>query len=313
MKKILRLGSRGSPLALLQAEEVRNKILQAHPTWAVDGEIEIVPIRTTGDWRPEHKERSLMDMGGDKGLFTKEIDEALQANFIDMAVHSMKDVPTLLPDDLEFVAVLDRLDPRDAFLGRHVRTLDELPSGAVVGTSSLRRQAQILARRPDLVVKPLRGNIDTRIRKLNSGDADATLLAVAGMMRLGVTDRISSTLDTDVMLPSAAQGALGVEIRRDNEAIRSMLSAINMPQVATCIQAERALLRVLDGSCHTPIGALAEIQTDGTLKIDGLVAKPDGTAVIRLEHAGSIKDAENVGKELGAKLKKKMPANFFAA
>lgn len=312
MKKILRLGTRGSPLALIQAEEVRSKLYAMHPALHLEGEIEIVPIRTSGDWRPEQKERTFMEMGGNKGFFTKEIEEALQAGFIDMAVHSMKDVETWLPDRLEIAALLKRGDPRDAFISSKAHTLDELPKGAVVGTSSLRRQAQILARRPDLLVQPLRGNVDTRLRKLAAGEADATLLAMAGLIRLRTTDRVASILETDIMLPSAGQGAIGIEVRKDDRETGQWLDAINCAETACCIRAERAALRILDGSCHTPIGALAQVQKD-RLALEALVAKPDGSEIIRMSKSGRAKDAEKIGAELGEEIKRRLPDDFFAA
>ncbi len=313
MKKNIRLGTRGSPLALVQAEEVQKKLRAAHPNLGSEAEIEIVPIRTSGDWKPENKERSFIELGGNKGLFTKEIEEALQSGHIDMAVHSMKDVASWLPPGLEIAVVLERIDPRDIFIGRKVRTLDELPSGATVGTSSLRRQAQILARRPDLRVVPLRGNVDTRLKKLSDGIADATLLAVAGMTRLGVTAQISSIMETDIMLPAAAQGAIGIEIRNGDEDMRRLLAPLNDADTHACVNAERALLRVLDGSCQTPIAALARLTAGDRITLDALVARPDGTSLIRLQHSGPVRQAETIGADLGHKFKGMLPADFFAA
>lgn len=311
MKKTLRLGTRGSPLALIQAEEVRQRLVAAHSHFEQEHVIEIVPIRTTGDWRPEQHESRFIELGGNKGMFTKEIEEALQTGQIDMAVHSMKDVAGRLPDGLEVAVLLERVDPRDAFIGRSARSLDELPKGASVGTSSLRRQAQILAYRPDLRVVPLRGNVDTRLKKLADGMADATLLAVAGLTRLKAAEKISSILETDVMLPAAAQGAIGIEIRRGDDDMRRLLAPINSPLAAMCVGAERALLYVLDGSCHTPIAALAKLMGSDELMLDALVARPDGKEVVRLSQRGPAKDFEMIGKELGHMLKSKVPADFF--
>jgi hydroxymethylbilane synthase len=313
MKKIVRLGTRGSPLALVQAEDVRKKLLTAHPDLAINGEIEIVSIRTSGDWKPEQKERSFIELGGNKGLFTKEIEEALLGKHIDMAVHSMKDVESRLPAGLEIAAILERLDPRDAFISPKARTLDELPNGAIVGTSSLRRQSQILARRPDLRVMSLRGNIDTRLKKLEAGIADATLLAVAGMMRLDVVKRMSSIMETDIMLPAAAQGALGIQIRADDKIMRGLLVSLNVPDAALCVTAERALLKTLDGSCQTPIAALANLTGTDQITLEAMVAKPDGTHLLRLTQTGPCVKAEAVGNELGLRLKARLPADFFAA
>jgi hydroxymethylbilane synthase len=311
MKKILRLGTRGSPLALVQAEDVRAKLFSAHAELRGETDIELVPIRTTGDWKPEQKERPFVEMDGGKDLFTKEIEDALLAGYIDMAVHSMKDVATILHDDVAIAALLERADPRDAFIGRTARTLDALPAGAVVGTSSLRRQAQILARRPDLKVTPLRGNVDTRLRKLADGSADATILAVAGMTRLGVAKRISSILETDVMLPSAAQGVIGVQIRRGDDEARRLAAALNSPTTAACVTAERALLKVLDGSCETPIGAYAQLQKDGSLKLSALIARPDGTDIVRGEKSADADKAAKLGEELGEDIRRRVPAGIL--
>ncbi|HEU0118328.1 MAG TPA: hydroxymethylbilane synthase [Alphaproteobacteria bacterium] len=313
MKKVIRLGSRGSPLALIQAEDVKKKLIAAHPNFEAEAEIEIVPIRTTGDWKPEQQERTFIEMGGNKGLFTKEIEDALETGHIDMAVHSMKDVASRLPPRLDIAALLERLDPRDAFIGRTVKTLDELAPGSTVGSSSLRRQSQILARRPDLRVIPLRGNVDTRLKKLADGQADATILAVAGLQRLGAAERISSFLETDVMLPAAAQGVIGIEIRRDDNDMRVMLRPLNDANTAACVTAERAALRVLDGSCHTPIGSLAKISGANTLTLEVVVAKADGTSMVRLSQSGTADKADQIGSELGLKLKGQLPVDFFAA
>jgi hydroxymethylbilane synthase len=311
MKKILRLGTRGSPLALIQAETVRRRLLAAHVDMADETDVEIVPIRTSGDWRPEDKNVTFLEAGGDKGLFVKEIEEALLAGVIDMAVHSVKDLPSRLPERLEIAAMLERDDPRDAFLSGLAPTLDELPKGAVVGTSSLRRQAQILKHRPDLRVVPLRGNVDTRLKKLDGSEADATVLALAGLQRLDAEDRVSSILDTDIMLPAAGQGALGIEIRRSDEDIRRLLAPIHHAPTAICVSAERAFVLVLDGSCHTPIAALAQMQDKDHILLDALVAKPDGSLVIRMTRDGSVKEAEAIGYALGEQMKLRIPPDFF--
>ena len=311
MKKILRLGTRGSPLALIQAEDVRAKLRAAHPRLRVETDIEIVPIRTSGDWRPSHKERTFLETGGDKGLFTKEIEEALIAGVIDMAVHSMKDVPSRLPDSLDIAALLERADPRDAFIGKDASTLNELPAGAVIGTASLRRQAQVLAKRPDLRVAPMRGNVGTRLTKLANGDADATILALAGLQRLGIDNCVSSILEPEVMLPSAGQGALGIEIRRDDEDMRALLEPVHCASTAACVNAERAFLLVLDGSCSTPVAALAQEKNDGQLALEVLAARPDGTDVIRLNRHGAASDAIALGHELGEQMKNRLPPDFF--
>jgi hydroxymethylbilane synthase len=313
MKKTLRLGSRGSPLALLQAKEARKKIFMSHPGLAETADIEIVPMRTSGDWRPEQREQSFRELGGNKELFTKEIDEALLAGSIDLAAHSMKDVGTWLPPNIEFMAVLERADPRDAFIGRKAQRLEDLPQGAVIGTSSLRRQAQLLAHRPDFRIAPLRGNVETRLNKLADGQMDAILLALAGLIRLGLGDRATSVLSTDIVLPAAAQGAIGVAARRDDDEMRLMLSAINVQDTFVCVAAERAFLRKLDGSCHTPIGALARLDASGQIQLEGLAAKADGTSVVRMSASGSAESAEQIGEDLGERVKAELPPNFFTA
>jgi hydroxymethylbilane synthase len=308
MKKILRLGTRGSPLALVQAETARAKLLGSGP---VDADIEIVPIRTSGDWRPGQKNQTFLETGGDKGLYTKEIEEALLSGVIDMAVHSMKDVPSRLPDGLEIPFLLERGDPRDVFIGKEKATLETLPAGAVIGTASLRRQAQILARRPDLRVVPLRGNVGTRLEKLAKGEADATVLALAGLQRLGLQNHVSSILEPEIMLPSAGQGAIGIEIRRDDQNIRDILKPIHCASTASCIEAERAFLLALDGSCSTPVGALARLKEGGGLTLDVLMARPDGSEIIRMSRSGSAEDAAAIGKKLGEDAKRRLPPDFF--
>ncbi|MDX2027923.1 MAG: hydroxymethylbilane synthase [Alphaproteobacteria bacterium] len=306
--RTLRLGTRGSPLALRQAEEVRQKISALHAEVA----IEVVPIRTHGDWQPGQKDRSFIDSGGNKGMFTKEIEDSLKSGAIDIAVHSMKDVASRLPDGLVIAAILERADPREAFISKKSRTLDDLPPNSTVGTSSVRRQAQILARRPDLRVVPLRGNVDTRLRKLDEGAADATLLAVAGLVRLGVADRITSIIETDVILPSGAQGALGIEIREKDDALRTLLQALNHAPTSTCVRAERAFLEMLDASCQTPIGALARLQGDA-ITLEGLAARPDGSELLRMNETGPARDPETLGASLGKKVKANLPQDFFTA
>lgn len=310
MKNTIRLGSRGSPLALIQAEDVRKKLKNVHPN--MGSNIEIVPIRTTGDWKPEQKDKSFIELGGNKGLFTKEIEEALLSGHIDMAVHSMKDVASVLPPGLAIAALLERVDARDAFIGRNVRALHELPAGSVVGTSSLRRQSQILALRPDLKVVPLRGNVETRLKKLNDGLVDATLLAVAGLTRLNMTQHISSILDFDIMLPAAAQGVVGIEIRQDDEDLRQLLMSLNDRPTRQCVTAERALLKILDGNCQTPIGVYAHHVANDQLKLDAIVARKDGTGKIQLSDTAPAQDAEKLGIQLGTKLKSMMSDDYFA-
>jgi len=299
----LKIGTRGSPLAMAQAHEVRDRLAAAHNGLAV----EIVVISTTGD---QVLDRRLSEVGG-KGLFTKEIQEALIDRRIDLAVHSMKDVETWLPDETALAAVLEREDPRDVFLSPRAQTLDELPAGSAIGTSSLRRQAQILHRRPDLRVETLRGNVQTRLRKLEEGVVDATLLALAGLKRLGNEGLAQSCIETDVILPAVAQGVIGLETRSRDKRVRDLVSVLNHSPTWTRITAERAMLAALDGSCHTPIAGLAELADDGRLTLTGLVAMPDGSQLHKMSDEGSASDAEALGTALGMALRARMPADFF--
>jgi hydroxymethylbilane synthase len=307
-KPLLRLGTRGSPLALAQAHEVRRRLGAAHPDLAAGEAVAIVVIKTTGD---KVQDRALSEIGG-KGLFTKEIEEALVAGEIDAAVHSMKDVPTFLPDGLVVEHLLPREDPRDAFFSPHGPRPADLPQGAVVGTASLRRQAQLLALRPDLKVVNFRGNVATRLRKLAAGEVDATLLAVAGLNRLGESDKVTAPLDPEVMLPAAGQGAIGLEIRADDGRTRAWLEAIDCAATRTCVTVERALLAELDGSCKTPIAGLAELGEGGSLRLRGLIALPDGSKVHAGEVTGAAEAASALGRQLGVELKTAAGPAFIA-
>jgi hydroxymethylbilane synthase len=302
----LRIGTRGSPMALVQAGIVRDRLAAAHAELAVPGALEIVVIRTTGD---RIQDRTLAEIGG-KGLFTKEIEEALLADAIDLAVHSMKDVATWLPSGLEIVCLLPRDDPRDAFLSPRARTLAELPAGAVVGTASLRRQAQVLQRRPDLRVVPIRGSAGTRLHKLAVGECDATLLALAGLQRLEETQAIASILSTEEMLPAVAQGAIGIECRAADRRTRDFLAALHHAETAVCIAAERALLAALDGSCRTPIAALAELD-GGRVSLRALVIRPDGTESHWATRQGDSVEAAALGADAGAELRAAAGPDFF--
>jgi len=303
---LLRLGTRGSPLALAQAAEVKARLAAAHPELAADDAITIVAIRTTGD-RPS--ERSLAEQGG-KGLFTKEIEEALLAGTIDIAVHSLKDMPTALPDGLVLSCHLPREDPRDALIARDAGSIAALPRGAAIGTASLRRKAQLLHRRPDLKVVPLRGNIGTRLGKLASGECAATLLAVAGLKRLGRDDCISAVLTPEEMLPAVGQGVIAIEIRADDQRAYDFLSPIDDATTACCAIAERALLEVLDGSCRTPIAALATLNA-GLLALDAMVIWPDGRTLHQTRREGSAREAELLGADAGAELRARAGPDFF--
>ncbi|HVJ54845.1 MAG TPA: hydroxymethylbilane synthase [Aliidongia sp.] len=297
------IGTRGSPLALAQANEVRTCLLAAFPALDID----ISVIRTTGD---SITDRTLAAIGG-KGLFTKEIEQALLDGTIDIAVHSMKDVPTVLPEGLIIDCFLPREDPRDGFFSSSGSSLESLPSGAVIGTASLRRQAQILHARPDLSVVPLRGNVDTRLRKLADGVVDATLLAVAGLKRLGHAEKITQIVPPETMLPAVAQGAIGIERRERDERVATYLAALNDTATATRVSAERTLLATLDGSCKTPIAALAEFTSDRSLWLRALIVRPDGTRQFETERSGDPADAARMGREAGEELRRRAGADFF--
>ena len=301
-----RIGTRGSPLALAQAHAVGDRLADAGP--AGDGAVEIVVIKTTGD---RVLDRPLAEVGG-KGLFTKEIDEALLAGRIDVAVHSMKDVPTWLPDGIILPCMMEREDPRDAFISNVARSLAELPPGATVGTASLRRRAQVLHRRPDLKVTPLRGNVDTRLGKLRDGAVDATLLAVAGLKRLGRIDAATALIDAEDMLPAVGQGAVGIACREDDHRAGALLAPLNHIETLIRVTAERAFLEVLDGSCRTPIAGFAEIGQGG-FTFRGLIARPDGSQVLETRRSGSAGDAVALGRDAGHELYQRAGDGFFEA
>jgi hydroxymethylbilane synthase len=248
---------------------------------------------------------------GGKGLFTKEIEEALIAGEIDLAVHSAKDLPTLLPPGLAIVATLPREDPRDVFISRKATTLRALADGATVGTASLRRQALVKRLRPDLKVVTFRGNVETRLRKLDEGVVDATLLALAGLRRLGLAEAATAILDTEEFLPAVGQGIVALEARADDTRTRAMLDRINSPDDATALAAERAFLTVLDGSCRTPIAGHAKI-TAGRVSFRGLIAKPDGSDVFETTREGTAAQASALGHDAGRELKERAGAGFFA-
>jgi hydroxymethylbilane synthase len=304
----INIGTRGSPLALAQAALTKAALLAAHPTLTAEN-VTIVPIKTTGD---KVQDRTLSEIGG-KGLFTKEIEEALLDGTIDLAVHSMKDMPTFLPTGLIIAAMLEREDPRDVLISPVADSIESLPKGAVVGTASLRRQAQLLALRPDLKVQPLRGNVGTRLDKLARGEAAATLLALAGLKRLGRVDTATAILSTDAFLPAVAQGAIGIEIRENDPRVAALVTPLDHAPTTIAVAAERALLAVLDGSCRTPIAAHAEIF--GTaLRLRGLVALPDGTESHRAEDTGdaTLEGAVALGRTVGERLKALAGPNFLA-
>ena len=302
----IRIGSRGSPLALAQANEVKQRLIAAHDL--DEAAVEVRTFKTTGD---RIQDRPLAEAGG-KGLFTKEIEEALLAGEIDLAVHSMKDMPTELPHGLTIAAMLPREDVRDAFISLRYQSLAELPSGAVVGSSSLRRQAQVRRLRSDLKVTEFRGNVDTRLRQLEQGVADATFLACAGLKRLGQTDRITRIMPVDEMLPAVAQGAIGIEIRSDDAATAELVAAINHAPTALCVEMERAFLARLEGSCRTPIAGLAELR-DGMVSFRGMILTPDGSRYHETRRQGPAADAEALGDDAGRELKSVAGPEFFGS
>ena len=302
----LRIGTRGSPLALAQAEETRDRLMAAHGLSADAFKIEV--IKTTGD---QVQDRALSEIGG-KGLFTKEIEEALLDGRIDIAVHSMKDMPTVLPDGLEIPCLLPREDVRDAFVSLRHDSIAALPHGAVVGSSSLRRRAQLLHRRPDLKLVEFRGNVQTRLRKLDEGVVEATFLAVAGLNRLGQLDLAANAIEPDEMLPAVAQGAIGIEIRSDDAATATLLAAIHDGATEVRLAAERAFLAGLDGSCRTPIAGLALLDGDD-VTFRGEIVRPDGSERLTTERTSTAADAAEMGADAAAELRRQGGDGFFQA
>ncbi|QMU60084.1 MAG: hydroxymethylbilane synthase [Boseongicola sp.] len=300
----LRIGTRGSPLALAQAQETRQRLSREFDL--PDDAIEIVVIKTTGD---RIQDRPLKEVGG-KGLFTREIEDDLLAGRIDIAVHSMKDMPVFQPDGLVIGCYLPREDARDAFVSPSAGDLLEVPEGARIGTSSLRRKAQVLNRRPDLEVVEFRGNVQTRLKKLEQGVAHGTFLAMAGLNRLGLSHLGNNPVGTDVMLPAVAQGAIGIERRIDDHRAADMLAAIHDTETATQLDAERSFLAGLDGSCETPIAGLAEL-SGGQLTLQGEILRTDGSEAIAGSRTGAIEDGAAMGTELAQELLSKAGPEFF--
>ena len=294
-RHVLRIGSRGSRLALWQAEQAKARLLELNPELLVEIEI----IKTTGDVKPD----PLSGIGG-KGVFTKELEEALLDRRIDIAVHSLKDLPTIVPDRLAISAICEREDPRDALVlraGSNIGSLRELAPGCVVGTSSQRRLAQLKALRDDVVVKDLRGNVDTRVRKLDEGQYDALILASAGLIRLGLRERISAAIDASEILPAVGQGAIAIETRADDEITLDATRKLNHRETELACRAERAFLRGLGGGCQFPIAAHAVVSGE-QLKLEGLVAAPDGSEILRGTSSGTAEEGEAIGASLAARL-----------
>ena len=290
--RVLKLGTRGSPLALAQAHEVRARVSEARGL--ADEAIEIVPIRTSGD---AIQDRALSEAGG-KGLFTKELDRALIDGGIDFAVHSAKDLPTVLPETIEIAGFLPREDARDVFLSPRFAHLKDLPVGAVVGSASLRRQALVRRLRPDIEVRLLRGNVQTRLAKLDSDEFDATILAMAGLKRLGLTDRVTAILDVETFLPAVGQGAIAITIRREDASVLAAIAPILDADTGLAVSCERAFLDVLDGSCRTPIAGHAR-RVDDALEFRGLLLAPDGSKAVETLARGPTGNAIRLGEDAG--------------
>jgi hydroxymethylbilane synthase len=301
---VLRIGSRGSPLALAQAHETRARLMTAHEL--PEEAFAIEAISTSGD---RIQDRPLSEAGG-KGLFTKEIEEALLAGRIDIAVHSSKDMPTVLPEGLALSAFLPREDPRDAFIGVAAKSIMDLPEGATIGSSSLRRQALILRMRPDIKVVTFRGNVQTRLRKLHEGVADGTILALAGLKRLGLQSIVTDLMPLEKFPTAPGQGAICIESRIGNARVAGMLAAINHVPTAQALACERAFLGALDGSCRTPIAGYATVE-GGRLTFNGLILTPDGKRSHDISAEGSASDGAEIGRAAGEKLRRNAGTHFF--
>jgi len=293
LDNVLRIATRQSPLALWQAHYVKQRLMACHPGLTV----ELVPLVTRGD---VILDTPLAKVGG-KGLFVKELEMALIEHRADLAVHSMKDVPVEFPKGLGLVTICEREDPRDAFVSNNYDSLDALPAGSIVGTSSLRRQCQLAERRPDLEIRSLRGNVGTRLGKLDKGDYDAIILAVAGLKRLALEDRIRMALPPELSLPAVGQGAVGIECRLDDTRTHALLAPLNHADTALRVKAERAMNMRLEGGCQVPIGSYAEL-VDGEIWLRALVGAPDGTVMIRGERRGKPEEAEQLGISLADEL-----------
>lgn len=295
MTQLVRIATRKSPLALWQAEYVKQQLLAHHPQL----QVALLGLSTRGD---KLLDTSLAKVGG-KGLFVKELEVALLEGEADIAVHSMKDVPMEFPEGLKLAVICEREDPLDAFVSNNYQRLDQLPAGAVVGTSSLRRQSQVRAQFPDLQIKDLRGNVNTRLAKLDRSEYDALILASAGLIRLDLHQRIASRLDAELCLPAGGQGAVGIECRAGDKAIQTLLDPLHHMESAYCVTAERAMNRRLQGGCQVPIGCFAQLQPSGDrLKLRGLVASVDGQRMLKADIQGAVEDAEKLGERLADKL-----------
>ena len=296
----INIGTRESKLALAQANQIKNLILDTAPEYKENSNlISIITFKTTGD---KILDKNLSDIGG-KGLFTKEIEEALIEREIDLAVHSMKDMPALSPQGLDIFAITKREDPRDAFISKKYKSISDLPIGAIVGTSSSRRKALLLKLRPDLTIVNFRGNVTTRLEKIDQGQVDATILAIAGLKRINKEEYINSAISIDEILPAVAQGAIGVQARDNDEFIINLVKKINDEISDICVKAERAFLKIMDGSCKTPMAAYCQNQ-NGKLHLKALICSPDGKEIYETYKTGSLDEAEKIGTEAGFEIKK---------
>lgn len=302
--RVIKIATRKSSLAMWQANYVKDKLEYYHPNLTVV----LVPMSTQGD---RILDTPLAKIGG-KGLFIKELEVAMQNNEADLAVHSMKDVPVHFPEEFGLHAICPRENPYDAFVSNHYAKLDDLPIGAIVGTSSLRRQSQIRARRPDLVIKDLRGNVNTRLGKLDAGEYDAIILAAAGLIRLGMQNRIAEEISAEISLPAVGQGAVGIECRNDDAELIALLDALNDQETAWRVRAERAMNARLEGGCQVPIGSFAELKGE-SIVLRGLVAKPDGSTILYAEHTGDIGNPEEIGIVVAEQLIAKGAAEILSA
>lgn len=304
MNRTIRIATRESLLALWQAEFIQAELQKHHAGL----QVELVGMTTRGD---QLLDSPLSKIGG-KALFVKELEQAMMDGRADMAVHSMKDVPMQFPEGLELAVICEREDPRDAFVSNRFATVDELPEGAVVGTSSLRRECQLRAQRPDLVVRSLRGNVQTRLRKLDEGEFDAIVLAAAGLLRLELTERIASYMSPEQSLPAVGQGAVGVEVRSDDEELKALLQPLSHADTELRVRAERAMNNRLEGGCQVPIAGYA-LREDDQLWLRGLVGSPDGSTVLEAEARGSIKDPEALGRAVAEALLNQGAGEILAA
>jgi hydroxymethylbilane synthase len=300
-QKHIRIGTRGSRLAIVQANQVRKELVQANPGLPIP---EVITIKTTAD----HITNMLLAEIGGKGLFTKEIEQALLDEEIDIAVHSMKDVETQVPGGLVVDCFLEREDPRDALLG--AESVEKLPRGARIGTSSIRRSAQLLSIRPDVEISLLRGNVDTRLKKLDTGEIDAMILAIAGLKRIGQEDKIGTSLEPSEFVPAVSQGVIGIQRRLSDYSIATILAPLNHTPTSICVAAERSMLGALDGSCRTPIGGLATIESD-KINLSGMLVWPDGSGLKSFSYIGGILEPVLVGQIVGDELRRLAGPKFF--